>query len=225
MKNRSIVLLALITATAFCSCKQKIQADSIYLNAKIWTGDTSNETATAIAIKGNQIVYVGSDPTQVNAPEKIDLQGKMLVPGFIDNHTHFLGGGYNLTSVHLKDVRTKQAFIETIKNYCKNLSGDGWILGGDWNNDAWGGELPNKSWIDSVTGDHPMAISRYDGHMILANSIALKKAKLSDANKNPFGGTIVKDAKGTLTGILKDEAMNPVMQIVPTPSSKDFDQY
>lgn len=225
MKIRSIALLILLTATAFSSCKQKIQADSIYVNATIWTGDTANTSATAIAIKGNQIVYVGIDPSVVNATEKIDLNGKMLLPGFIDNHTHFLSGGYNLTSVHLKDVQTKKDFIETIKNYCKNLSGDAWILGGDWNNDAWGGELPNKSWIDSVTGNHPLAISRYDGHMILANSIALKKARLTDASKNPFGGTIVKDGKGVLTGILKDEAMNPVMQKVPTPTSKDFDQY
>ncbi len=225
MKIRPIVLVALIAVATFSSCKQKIQADSMYINAAIWTGDTANSSATAIALKGNQIVYVGSDPSQVNATVKIDLGGKMLLPGFIDNHTHFLGGGYNLTSVHLKDVQTKKDFIETIRNYCKNLSGDAWILGGDWNNDAWGGELPNKSWIDSVTGDHPLAISRYDGHMILANSIALKKAKLTDASNNPFGGTIVKDAKGTLTGILKDEAMNPVMQIVPNPTSKDFDQY
>ena len=203
----------------------KINADNIYFNGKIWTGDTANPSASVIAIKGNQIVYVGNDISFVNGETKIDLGGKMLTPGFIDNHTHFLSGGYNLTSVHLKEVKTKKDFIETIKKYCKNLKGDEWILGGDWNNDAWGGELPNKSWIDSVTGNHPLAISRYDGHMILANSIALQKAKLNNASKNPFGGTIWKDTKGMITGILKDEAMNPVMKEVPSPTTKDYEQY
>ena len=225
MKNLAIGLITFITITALFSCRQKIKADSIYFNAKIWTGDSANLSATSIAIKDNQIVYVGTDPSEVNAEQKIDLTGKMLVPGFIDNHTHFLSGGYNLTSVHLKDVKTKKEFIETIKNYCRDHSGEGWILGGDWNNDAWGGELPNRSWIDSVTGNHPLAISRYDGHMILANSLALQKAKLTNEAVNPFGGTILKDSKGVLTGILKDEAMNPVMNVVTKPTKKDFEQY
>jgi predicted amidohydrolase YtcJ len=225
MKNSAIYLLITFIAIVSVSCKQKIQADSIYFNGKIWTGDSANINASVIAIKGNQIVYVGEDANLVNATHKIDLNGKMLAPGFIDNHTHFLSGGYNLTSVHLKDVKTKKEFIETIKNYCRNLSGNDWILGGDWNNDAWGGELPNKSWIDSVTGNHPLAISRYDGHMILANSNALQKAKLNNNAQTPFGGTIVKDKKGVLTGILKDEAMNPVMREVPAPTTKNFEQY
>ncbi len=225
MKIFVISLITFITTTVLFSCKQKINADNIYFNGKIWTGDTTNPSASVIAIKGNQIVYVGNDISFVNGETKIDLGGKMLTPGFIDNHTHFLSGGYNLTSVHLKEVKTKKDFIETIKKYCKNLKGDEWILGGDWNNDAWGGELPNKSWIDSVTGNHPLAISRYDGHMILANSIALQKAKLNNASKNPFGGTIWKDTKGMITGILKDEAMNPVMKEVPSPTTKDYEQY
>ncbi len=225
MKIFVISLITFITTTVLFSCKQKINADNIYFNGKIWTGDTANPSASVIAIKGNQIVYVGNDISFVNGETKIDLGGKMLTPGFIDNHTHFISGGYNLTSVHLKEVKTKKDFIETIKKYCKNLKGDEWILGGDWNNDAWGGELPNKSWIDSVTGNHPLAISRYDGHMILANSIALQKAKLNNASKNPFGGTIWKDTKGMITGILKDEAMNPVMKEVPSPTTKDYEQY
>ena len=225
MKIFVISLITFITTTVLFSCKQKINADNIYFNGKIWTGDTTNPSASVLAIKGNQIVYVGNDISFVNGETKIDLGGKMLTPGFIDNHTHFLSGGYNLTSVHLKEVKTKKDFIETIKKYCKNLKGDEWILGGDWNNDAWGGELPNKSWIDSVTGNHPLAISRYDGHMILANSIALQKAKLNNASKNPFGGTIWKDTKGMITGILKDEAMNPVMKEVPSPTAKDYEQY
>ncbi len=225
MKIFVISLITFITTTVLFSCKQKINADNIYFNGKIWTGDTTNPSASVLAIKGNQIVYVGYDISLVKGQTKIDLGGKMLTPGFIDNHTHFLSGGYNLTSVHLKEVKTKKDFIETIKKYCKNLKGDEWILGGDWNNDAWGGELPNKSWIDSVTGNHPLAISRYDGHMILANSIALQKAKLNNASKNPFGGTIWKDTKGMITGILKDEAMNPVMKEVPSPTTKDYEQY
>ena len=129
MKIFVISLITFITTTVLFSCKQKINADNIYFNGKIWTGDTTNPSASVLAIKGNQIVYVGNDISLVKGQTKIDLGGKMLTPGFIDNHTHFLSGGYNLTSVHLKDVPTKKDFIEAIRNYCKNLSGDAWILG------------------------------------------------------------------------------------------------
>jgi predicted amidohydrolase YtcJ len=220
-------LLSIVLLFQFASCTSSDTADHIYYHAKIWTGDSLNPTASVLAVKGNTIVYVGNDLSAVKAGKavKTDLGGQMLVPGFIDNHTHFLSGGYSLTSVQLKEVTTQQGFIETIKNYCKNNPGNSWIQGGEWNNDAWGGELPARSWIDSVTGNHPLCIERYDGHMILANSLALEKAHITTQTPVPFGGAILKDNKEVLTGILKDEATNLVYNSIPEPSPKELDQY
>jgi predicted amidohydrolase YtcJ len=177
-----------------------------------------------VAIKGNQIIYVGNDPSAVNG-EIIDLKGQMLIPGFRDNHTHFLAGGYGLASVQLKNANTPSAFTETLAQFTQQNPGTQWILGGDWDHEAWGGELPNKNWIDSITGNRPVLLSRYDGHMALANSAALKLAKITQYTNNPSGGVIVKDATGDPTGVLKDEAMNLVSNIIPPPTAQELDTY
>ena len=218
-------LLLSVLLSFFFACQQNPQADILYYNASIWTGDSSNPQASVIAIKDHKILYVGSNKDSIDAAEKIDLKGQFMTPGFIDNHTHFLLGGFALSSVQLKQVKSKQEFIQTLSNYCKAHPGDSWIKGGDWNNDAWGGEMPNRTWIDSVTGDHPLFITRYDGHTALANTKALDLAKINRSTKDPFGGRLGRNAQGELTGILKDEAMNLVQVAIPQPTEKDFDQF
>ena len=205
------------------SCSDKISADIIYTHAVIWTGDTANPHATCIAVKENKIVYVGDDVNAVAAKSSTDLHGQMLVPGFIDNHTHFLSGGYNLASVNLRVAKTKQEFINILKDYCKKYNDDRWILGGDWDHEAWGGEMPTKDWIDSVTGNHPVFLSRYDEHQCLGNSIALKLGGVTSKTFVP-GGEVVKDKNGEPTGILKDAAQNPVFNIIPNPSAAELNE-
>jgi len=224
---RALVVIAVAYLLLSCNQSQKSYADRIYFNAKIWTGDSANAWAEAIAIKGNEIMYVGKDYESVKgtSTEMIDLGAKLVLPGFIDNHTHFLSGGYNLSSVDLRKAKTKQQFISTLKEFCKNLNDDRWVLGGDWDHEAWGGELPTRSWIDSVTGNHPVFVSRYDGHMALANSKALEVAGVNESTKVPVGGEIKKDAKGEWSGLLKDEAMGLVYKVIPDPSEKQLDEY
>ena len=202
-------------------------ADRIYFNAKIWTGDTAQPYAEAIAIKGNQILFVGKDYEEYkgSSTELIDAAGGMIVPGFIDNHTHFLTGGYNLASVDLRKAKTKEQFIQILKEYCLQHADDRWILGGDWDHEAWGGELPSKEWIDSVTGNHPLFVSRYDGHMAFANSKALALAGIKNNTALPAGGEIIKNNKGELTGVFKDEAMGLVFGKIPDPSDKELTEY
>lgn len=205
------------------SCNTKIDADTVYTNAFIWTGDSANPHATCIAVKDNKIVYVGNNADTVAAKTKIDLQGQMLVPGFIDNHTHFLNGGYNLAGINLRGAKTKQEFIDIIKDYCKKYDDSRWIIGGDWDHEAWGGELPEKEWIDSVTGKHPLFISRYDGHECLANSIALKIGGITSSTVIK-GGEVIKNKNGEPTGILKDGAQDSVFAIIPNPSAKELNE-
>jgi len=209
------------------SCSQQPKADRIYINAEIWTGDSSNYRATAIAIKDSLIVFVGTDYTawRGNNTEVIDVNGKMIVPGFIDNHTHFLGGGYQLASVNLRNSKSQKEFISTLQQYVSALNDDRWIRGGDWDHEAWGGELPQKEWIDSITGKHPVFLSRYDGHMGLANSVALKLAGIDKNTPNPPGGEIVRDPKtSNPTGILRDEAIGLIDKITPNPSDAELDE-
>ena len=210
-------IIILISAIACNSSKEK--ADRIYINAKIWTGDSVQPFAESIAIKDNQILNVGKEYElyKGDSTEIIDLQGKFMVPGFIDNHTHFLSGGYNLASVDLRAAKTKAEFIGIMKDYCSNNPGNSWILGGDWDHEAWGGELPTHDWIDSVTGDHPVFVSRYDGHMALANLKAMQFAGVNKSTSAPSGGEVIKKSSGEPTGVLKDEAMNYVFSKIPDP--------
>jgi predicted amidohydrolase YtcJ len=225
MKNCFWILV--ICASFFSiSCKQHPVADRIYMNAKIWTGDSSNPEAKAIAVKDSLIVYVGNDyqPWVGSQTELRDLQGKMLVPGFIDNHTHFLDGGYFLANINLRDVKSKENFISVFRHYTDSAKGNSWIKGGNWDHEAWGGQLPRREWIDSISGQHPVFITRYDGHMGLANSIALKLAGITKNTPDPPGGEIVKDPKtGEPTGILRDEATGLIYKVVPDQSDKDLD--
>ena len=222
-----VVTLLVITHVNAQESNKKNAASIIYKNAKIWTGDRDNPYASAIAIVGHNIVYVGDNAAAFTGSETtvVDAGGKMMVPGFIDNHTHFLTGGYQLTAVNLRYANTKNAFITTLKTYVSSLADNRWIQGGDWDHEAMGGELPTKDWIDSVTGEHPIFVNRYDGHMALANSITLKLAGIDKNTVSPAGGEIVKDpVTNEPTGVLKDEAMGLVYKVIPTPSEKELEE-
>lgn len=206
------------------SLSQQTEKVTLYRNARIWTGDDSNPSATCLGVRGELIIYVGNHAEAVKADEVVDLKGKMIVPGFIDNHTHFLSGGYQLSAVDLRKARTKEEFIGILKEYILAHPGTKWIQGGDWDHEAWGGALPRREWIDSVSGDHPVFVSRYDGHMALANSVALRMAGIDKNTKTPEGGEIVKDAvTGEPTGILKDDAMGLLYGKIPDPGPGELD--
>jgi predicted amidohydrolase YtcJ len=216
---------------AFCisitACKHHEVADHIYFNANIWTGDSANPKASAIAVKDSLIVFVGNDYQSFagNGTVLTDMMGRMLVPGFIDNHTHFLEGGYYLANINLRFVKSVQDFILTFRRFSDSAKNNSWILGGNWDHEAWGGQLPRKEWIDSVSNGHPVFINRYDGHMGLANSMTLKLAGITKNTPSPHGGEIVKDPKtGEPTGILRDEATRLVYKVIPEPTEKELDE-
>ena len=152
------------------------------VNARVWTGDPKHPWAEAVAVSGEQITAVGTTADirkMVPASARvIDAHGAMLVPGFTDAHVHFLQGGFALASVQLRDARTRAEFVSRIKTFAKTVPPGTWIQNGDWDHTNWGGELPTRAWIDSVTPNHPVWINRLDGHMSLANSAALRAAKL-----------------------------------------------
>ncbi|NUQ21864.1 MAG: amidohydrolase [Gemmatimonadaceae bacterium] len=198
------------------------------VNARVWTGDPRRPWADAVAVRGERIAAVGSSAEvrkmAVSTTRVVDAKGQMLVPGFQDSHVHFIDGGFRLASVQLRDARTPAEFIARVKAFAATQPKGSWITGGDWDHEQWGGELPQRSWIDSVTPDNPVWINRLDGHMSLANSAALRAAGVTRSTADVAGGTIVRDASGEPTGILKDNASWLVDQHVPPPSEAQNDR-
>jgi predicted amidohydrolase YtcJ len=199
-----------------------VLAAVILTNGKIWTGDARRPWAEAVAIEGNRIVAVGSSADIGRNGTIIDLKGRLAVPGFIDNHTHFIEGGFELSRVHLRDAATQQEFARRIAEYAKGVRSGQWIVGGDWDHTIWNPPaLPTRQLIDAVTPHNPVFVSRLDGHMSLANSLALKMAGVTRDTPDPPGGTIVRDANGEPTGILKDAAKSLVDGVIPSPATDE----
>ena len=196
------------------------------VNARIWTGDAAQPWAQALVIDGETLALVGSDADarKANAAQVVDAGGRLVVPGFTDAHVHFLSGGFALASVQLRDARTRDEFVARIKAFAATVPAGTWITGGDWDHSLWGGELPTHEWIDAVTPDHPVWVNRLDGHMSLANSVALKLAGVTRATKDVPGGAIVRNRKGEPTGVLKDNAMSLVDAVVPAASEEMNDR-
>ncbi|MEP6762818.1 MAG: amidohydrolase [Gemmatimonadaceae bacterium] len=198
------------------------------VNAKVWTGDTRKPWADAIAVRGERIVTVGSSAEvrkQTTASTRvIDAHGAMVVPGFIDSHVHFLQGGLALGSVQLREANTREEFVNRIRDFAENAKPGTWIERGDWDHELWGGELPTHEWIDAVTPDNPVWINRLDGHTALANSRALQLSGVSRSTADVDGGSIVRDASGNPTGILKDNAMALIANAIPACTDAAWDE-
>jgi predicted amidohydrolase YtcJ len=217
-----------IILVVLSACTTHPKADKIVIG-KIWTGNPEQQWAEGMAIIGDSIVEVGSaadvEKWIGGETEKITTgEGNLIVPGFIDCHVHFVEGGFALSSVQLRDAKSPEEFISRIAAYAQTVAKGTWITSGDWDHENWGGILPSREWIDSVTMDHPVWINRLDGHMSLANTAALKLAGLTNSVKDVTGGTIVRDKKGNLTGIFKDNAMNLINKVVPQPSDEQEDK-
>ena len=193
------------------------------VNARVWTGDSARPWAEAFAVRGDRFATVGSSAAVrkiAGTARVIDAAGRMVVPGFIDSHVHFIDGGFGLSSVQLRDAKTPAEFIARIKAFAATVPPGAWITGGNWDHEQWGGELPRHDWIDSVTPNNPVWINRLDGHMSLANAAALRAAKITRASRDVAGGTIVRDARGEPTGVLKDNATDLVNAVVPNPPAE-----
>jgi predicted amidohydrolase YtcJ len=195
-------------------------ADLIVQNAHIWTVDPSRAEAQAVAILGDRIVAVGSTK-EVRAwrgphTQLIDAAGKRLVPGFNDAHVHFVDGGAQLDYVQLNDASSSQEFTRRVRERAARSTKGEWMLGGDWDETKWTpAQLPTRELIDAATPDTPVALDRYDGHMVLANTLALKMAGITAQTPDPDGGLIVRDRAGNPTGALKDAAMDMLYKVIP----------
>ncbi len=201
-----------------------IRQDLAVVNARVWTGDPRRPWADGIACAGARLSAVGSSAEvrklAGSSARVVDARGGMIVPGFIDAHIHFITGGFGLSSVQLRGATTRDDFVRRIADYAATLSAGAWITRGDWDHHGWGGELPSREWIDAVTPENPVWINRHDGHMSLANSLALRAARIDRDTPDVEGGTIVRDTGGIPTGVLKDNAEQLVNRVLPPPTAE-----
>ncbi|HMV32601.1 MAG TPA: amidohydrolase family protein, partial [Gemmatimonadales bacterium] len=177
----SMLLLLLVAG-----CAPATPPADLVVFGKVWTGDTAHPLAAAVATRGDTVVAVGDSATVArlvgDSTQVLHNPGGLVVPGFMDDHVHFLDGGFQLASVDLRDAATPEEFTRRLQAFALERRPGEWILGGDWDHEKWPGTpLPRKEWIDSVTPNNPVFVSRLDGHMGLANSLALKAAGITRA--------------------------------------------
>jgi predicted amidohydrolase YtcJ len=227
MKNAIYLLTASTVVFGTLSTSAVLTPDLIIFNGSIRTMDRTNPTATALAVLDNCIVAVGSNSEiQVLAGPKtrvIDAHHNSVLPGFNDAHVHFLDGGFSLSNVDLRDAKSPEELARRLGDYAARIPKGRWITGGNWDHEKWpGAPLPTRAMIDGAAGDHPVFIQRLDGHMALANTIALNLAMVVYDTKDPAGGVIVRDPKtGEPTGVLKDAAQGLIERVMPAKSFEE----
>jgi predicted amidohydrolase YtcJ len=214
------VALALMSAPGWAKGQP---LDTAYVNALVWTGQGA-PTLSAIGIASGRIVALGSAAVKAHTTRVtrvIDLAGAFVMPGFIDCHTHFLIGSDLLTQPNLREAKSPQEFARIVGEAARQLKPGQWVQGGSWDAELWGGELPDRSWMDPVTPETPVAVQRLDLHMLALNGAALKAAGIDRNTADVPGGVIVRDKDGNPTGILKDAAMDLVKRAIPAPTEAD----
>src|SRR5436190_2078338 len=194
MKCKFALCVLIIMAALDANAQPKPSATLIVTNAAVYTVDKQRPKAEAVAVIGDRIVAVGSradiDLWRGAQTKVIDAGGKLLLPGFNDAHVHFIQGGAQLEQVQLTDAATPEEFAKRVAAQVKKTSKGEWILGGRWDETKWPNqELPTKELVDSVTGDSPIFVERYDGHEALANSAAMKLAAV-DAKRTVRPGEL-----------------------------------
>ena len=219
--------LAPIALAGLASCRSGPASSAgpadLVVYGRVWTGDSAQPWAGAVAVSGDTVAALGDSAEMaelVGPSTRVLANGDGLVmPGFMDGHLHFLDGGFQLASVDLRPANAKQEFVERVAAFVSERRPGEWIVGGEWDHERWpGSPLPHRTWVDSVTPDNPVLLYRLDGHMALANSAALRLAKIDRNTRDIPGGVIVRDRSGEPTGILKDAAMAPVQAVIPSPT-------
>jgi predicted amidohydrolase YtcJ len=205
-------------------------ADVVLVGGKVWTGVASQPQTEAVAIRGSRILATGTSAAMLKlaAPTAkiVQLNGRLVLPGFNDAHVHVQLGGANLVGVHLTDTKSAAEFRQRIAAFAKSAPKGRWILNGLWDQERWSPILlPTHQLIDDVTPDNPVAVARTDLHMILANAYALKLAGVDHNTRDIPGGVILRDAEGNPTGIFKDAATALILSHVPAETAKDMETY
>jgi predicted amidohydrolase YtcJ len=223
LRPSCFVLAAFLTSSpVFAQCIP----DLVLANGKIHTVDRAVPPAEAVAICGERIAAVGAtdEIRKLAGPTTrvIDLAGKLVLPGFNDSHVHLVDGAQEIVGVDLRPAKDEREFARRLADYAATLPKGKWILGGYWDHESWPSKtLPTRQLVDRAAPNNPVFVQRLDGHMAVANSLAISLAGVTKATQSPEGGAIVRDASGEPAGVFKDNAMDLVARAIPPPSDDD----
>jgi predicted amidohydrolase YtcJ len=224
-----ISTILLVTAMMPQTNPSSPKADTIYIHGNIYTGlaGTSSfqegERAQAMAVHGDRILAVGAESDVLKFKGSntaiVDLQGHFVMPGFNDAHMHMEEAGFKQLTVNLTGVRSIEEFRQRIRDQVERAAPTEWITGFGWDDTIWHPpDLPTRWDIDEVTTEHPVFVTRTDGHVAVANTLALKVAHVTADTKDPSGGEVVRDATGAPNGLLRESAMDLVSSAIPPPT-------
>lgn len=221
-----LLILALTLGVGLLHAQENVGADLVFTNGAIYTSNAVRSWADAVAIKGGKIIYVGpnsgikqyvSYTTRV-----IDLQGKMLLPGFCDSHIHPVSSGMQLNDCNLTNINSVPGLLEAVKQCKANLNGRRWIVGSGWELPLFENANPSKELLDRIANEVPIFLEAADGHSAWVNSKALTLAGVGKTTKDPERGRIERDKNGEPTGTLREAAMGLVGRHIPAPTQNDY---
>ena len=223
--KKTWLIVGLIVALGFLniSAQTKQKISLLLYNGKIFTADAQFSTAEAVAVDGEKIVAVGASKdlrAKYQAAKEIDLQGRLVTPGFNDAHVHFLRGALALLNVVLTETKDLAEAQKIIAEKVKTTKPGEWVIGRGWDHTIWKQNFPTRRDLDEVAPNNPVFLVRVDGHVAWVNSATLKLAGITKDTKNPNGGEIERDSSGEPTGILKETAQGLVVNLIPQPSSE-----
>ena len=217
---RLVFPLAALLLAAVPLAAQQPPADLVVTNGRIYTADGARPVVDAMAIRGGRVVFVGDRAgaralTGANT-RTLDLQGRTVIPGMTDAHAHVTGLGQSLLNVDLTGTTSYQQVIDRVIERARNTPKGEWIIGRGWDQNDWGDtRWPTLEALSRAVPEHPVFLERVDGHAGLVNALALQKAGVTKATKDPSGGAIERDAQGNPAGVFIDNAQGLIDRAIP----------
>jgi len=223
----AVALLCLVAARGTTAEAQMPAADLVILNANVYTADAAHPRAAAVAVRDGRVVFVGNSAgAQALAgpkTQRVDAGGMTVIPGMIDAHAHLMGLGAALRTVDLTGTTSYEEVVDRVRARAAEAPAGAWILGRGWDQNDWANQaFPSHRALSRAVPNHPVYLSRVDGHAALVNAAAIRQAGLDRNTPDPDGGRILRGADGEPTGVLVDGAMSLVGNTIPSPSDGEL---
>ncbi len=220
-----LAFLAVLPLLAGCAGERPTAADTVILNARVYTVDAAAPWAEAVAVRDGRILAVGTTKDisrhKGKDTEVIDAAGRLVLPGIADSHVHFVSGSSNLAAVDLAGAKTVEEVQARIRAFVAANPRAEWIQGRGWMYPVFPGDMPDKRILDEIVADRPACMRCADGHSSWVNSKALALAGITRRTEDPEGGRIVRDATGEPTGALLEAAGQLVARLIPEPTAEE----
>jgi predicted amidohydrolase YtcJ len=228
MKTFALIIIVFLLSLVFVNPKVE-SADVVFKNGNIYTVADRQPHAEAIAVKGNRIIFVGSNADARKYEGKttrvVDLKGRTVVPGMTDAHNHLYGVGLREMTLNLEGTTSLEDFLAKVKARVDKAKAGEWVTGRGWIETFWKPPVfPTRQDLDKVSPNNPIFLDRADGHGAVVNSAALKIAGIDRNTPNPFGGEISKDKAGEPNGMLLDNAQLLVTKHIPQTTAADAEK-